>query len=428
MTDRYPAPRAQHLFSEEQKLTLWADTTRHYAADRIREDEDLSQEADRDLMIHALYTTSGPTVEAVREAERSTGHDVVAFLSVFTEQLPEEVRPYIHFGLTSSDLVERSLHTAIYGHMNAMWRSLSSLIAELGRWEAIETVRAGRTHGQIADLTSLDYQFHVHRTTLRRIAQDCHDLVDAGVPTKSPGPTGHSPLRIPVPAHLKRVPSTQVIPRDWLLKWATIYLRLACEIESIATMIRCGARQEIGELFEGGYRIGSSSMPTKRNPVESERLCGLARVARGHFMTLAENVALWDDRDISNSSVERIAVPGLASTVEFMIDSITNVVTNLQVDYMRMVRNARSPFTMASLYQSLAQKHFGIGPVEAGNLMRRVLDLNEDFVDQQALYDEGFSEDAVYAWRDEVARTWREIVGDDPGNLTRIVYGSGSAS
>lgn len=371
--DRYPAPNATRLFGDAYKIMRWRHITDLYAAESIERSS--WPTADKMRLQSELRSRPTPTPEQVAGHEAETGHDVVAFLSAYTELMTNDLAAHIHRGLTSSDLVDNAHFMSLQQHALGMMRLLHELYPVMSRFQGVDFPRAGRTHGQMADVTSLGHQMSVHRATLVRIGEAFAEFSRMHV-WKSPGPTGDSPLSVAVAARCIAVPrewqivrSTQVIPRDLQLEWAALYLRLAGELESLATLIRCGARQEVGELTEGAVRVGSSSVPAKRNPIDSEKVCGLARVARGYFATIAENVALWDDRDISNSSVERIAVPDLAAVVEYMTTTMTSVVKNLQVNADRMREGASNPRTLAYYLQALAQQCFNIGPIRASRLV-----------------------------------------------------------
>lgn len=424
MHPRYPAPNANVIFDDRAKYDRWKYFTDLYAYERIVSSDE--PEPVKDLLVSYLMTAQTPSPSTVESFERLAGHDVVAFLAAYTKFMPEALKPYIHYGLTSSDLVDNGHFMAMRLHAKQLMLLVQDLDRQLHQWEAMETPRAGRTHGQVADMTSLNHQLRVHSATLSRIRGSLEMLYMDNI-LKSPGPTGHSPLveyaarQIAARNGWQFVRSTQVIPRDWQVEWASVYVRLAGELESLATFIRCGARQEIGELREGASRIGSSSMPTKKNPIDCEKVCGLARVARGYFSTLAENVALWDDRDISNSSVERIAVPELAATVEHMTLVMTGVMQNLDVDYNRMRYNAENVATMTNLLQTLAQKYFKIGPVAAGKLMREVLDMDSVTIDGPRLVSNGYNEDTIYLWKNEAEAIWDGLHGGTGPTMPWVV-------
>jgi adenylosuccinate lyase len=365
MDDRYPAPLARRIWSDSargHRMRLVADA---YATEAVRGDPDLRDPGDAILQIRRA---ADPSVFDWRHAELEHGHEVVGFLDAYLARLPVELHPYVHFGLTSSDLTEYDLHQAISEHAAELSKSLFALVETLavGASKYRELPRAGRTHGQTAEVTTLGHQYQVFYHTLRRINSDL-DRVAWEAPIKSPGPTGVGEgVLCPWPT----VPSTQILPRDFLLRWAGAYLNLSNTLETMAMFVRTGSRSEIGELREGAsaQRQGSSAMPGKRNPIQSEKVCGLARIARGQFLSLAEVSALWEDRDLSNSSTERIAVPGLAATVEHMLATVSVVFSELVVDTDRIRANSTDQRCTMNRLQREIQLTDRVGPIQASRL------------------------------------------------------------
>lgn len=413
MHPRYPAPFATKTFSDESKLAEWLNVTCWYALDSARQDNLPALEFD---LVHAAYSgLKTPTAQEMSAAEETTGHDVVAFLSVIEERLPPVCKRHLHYGLTSSDLVETAHHAMLAKHAQLMVLLLTDVLGKLRRWEGQWTVRAGRTHGQVADVTSLGHQMRVHYDTISRIRGEISEFAHDRI-IKSAGPTGNSLLRRGADIRIAKsingrvIRSTQIIPRDFQVQWASLYLRLVGVLENIALLVRLGSRTGVGELREGAERIGSSAMPHKSNPIESEKVCGLARVARGYFSTIAENVAFWEDRDISNSSVERISIPDYAAVVEYMTHSVFKILTELTVDLDRMEETASNPATASNIFQTLAQKYFDLGPVEAGRLVRENVDFTgvHLYVDGHKILNEyNVSRDSVAEWGSEAERVWR---------------------
>lgn len=366
--NRYPAPHAEKIWSDEGRISRLRHVSDEYAIRAIEkgllgpEDWQWTQGA-----IQAVRGAPDPLPDAWRRREDMFGHEIVGFLGAYLDRLPADVHPYVHYGLTSSDLVEHDLHCAIAEHareMEGLVVDLRNLVHKMSRRYA-NLDRAGRTHGQLAEATTLGHQLSVFRSTLARLGSDMTNVEQ--IPHKSPGPTGVSPV---VTSPWQRVPSTQIIPRDFLLRWASAYLNLSNTLETMAMFVRLGSRSEVGEFREGRAkdRQGSSAMPGKSNPIQSERVCGLARVVRGHFLSLAEVSALWEDRDLSNSSTERIAVPGLASTVEYMLDQVYDIFSNLEVDEVWIRENATDPRCRANERQRVIQKTQRVGPIEASRL------------------------------------------------------------
>jgi adenylosuccinate lyase len=369
MIARYSAPIANVCFSDQFKIRNWRHITDNYASASM---EELGEKT----MIGELSAYKTPTPEAVRTREAETGHDVVAFLSVYTQDMPDNLKRHIHRGLTSSDLVDWAHFYALRFHAAEMLRSIDDLRGAVAKFDMVETARIGRSHGQAAAPTTLSHQLRVYTDLLVDIANDLHKFQREPI-MKSPGPTGKDVATLPRRAHAvskllgaEIVRSTQIIPRDYQIRWAALYLRLAGICENLAMLVRLGARSEVGELREGlsSSRVGSSTMPHKHNPIDSEKICGLARVVRGYFSTIAENNVFWEERDISNSSVERITVPDFAATMEHMMFTTVNVISNLQqtVNHERLCQSS----TWTALAQTLVQEYAVLGPVEAGGVVR----------------------------------------------------------
>lgn len=394
--DRYPAPSAETYFSDDFKVATWENLTDKFINAILPPDT-------KPLTGHACITP-----QEIRDRERETGHDVVAFLRIYEERLNPLFRPLLHRGLTSSDLVDNTLMIQIGDHAGAMSLELEHMIDALVHFVALDPMpRPGRTHGQIAEFTTFNHQCGVWRDSLRPIQVAFKECAHLSQFRKSPGPVGNTVLRQDWPGGA--VMSTQVIPRDLLLTWANTYLRLACWLENLALQIRLGSRAEVRELREGATasRIGSSAMPHKQNPIDSERVCGLARIARGYHGAIAEGTALWEDRDLTNSAPERIAVPGLAHIVEHMLATMTRVMEDLVVDRDRMLANARDPRCMTAIWQGLIQEYAQVGPSEASEVMRWVAS-NAQF---PSVFTDHYSMWKQLMWK-QVRRRWGYEVAD----------------
>lgn len=371
---RYRAPAAADIWDEQSRLARLSRITATYAVLAAKSGVFWPRDSDDAEDAVAFFTSlPSPTVDRVAAAEQRHGHEIVGFLDAYLELVPSAYRPLVHYGLTSSDLTEYDLFHAIRDHARGLAALVHALVVVLGdrATEHDGLARAGRTHGQTAERTSLSHQLRVFRDEFAYLRDQIEEYTDS-TPFKTPGPVGYSPIRQP-PPDLRVIRSTQVIPRTHLIEWAALYLRLSNALETLATFIRLGARSEIGEFAEGAAdaRQGSSAMPGKRNPIESERVCGLARIARGYFSALAEVSGLWEDRDLSNSSTERIAVRSLAETAEFMLGTMTRVVTDLQVDRVRMLENAADPATRANTNQNEYQLLHRVGPIEASRAVAK---------------------------------------------------------
>lgn len=385
---RYENPITERIFSNDEKIKRWWSITRAYMVARLIVMEHHDQSINADAYKDAIDALTKPTHHLLIEREKQTGHDFVAFLSLIEDDLAEVARPILHYGLTSSDVVDNAHFWALHQHLREILPWVAVLADSLGKFGAQHTRRAGRTHGQIGDPTSWNWQMRVFRHLLDAWYDEALLLAHSGV-WKSAGPVGNGRfnqgvdgvvvrnITLQFGAEFRLVPSTQVIPRDHQVRWAALYLRLAGILENLALQVRLGSRSDVGEVREGGAeeRVGSSAMPHKKNPIDSEKVCALARVARGHFSSIAESTALWEDRDLTNSALERVAVPGLAGTVEHMLITMRKVMENLVFDAARASENIdANPECWSATMQTLAQKHFGMGPIEASQWVRRMFD------------------------------------------------------
>lgn len=375
MHPRYPAPAAERIWSTSERANRMRRISDWYALDALHKELIPLQGISIARAQEAILTNDPVSLRKWEAGEGQSGHEIVGFLQAYLDRLPPEVHPLIHYGLTSSDLVEFDLHVAIAEHVGAILDRLQSLVSSLSIWESTsqDVKRAGRTHGQTAELTTLGHQFLVYEETALRLRTDLDQLFPNVSYLKTPGPVGKSPIReLPI-SGIGKIESFQIIPRDILMRWASVYLNLSQFLESLAMFIRLGARSEIGEFQEGSAkdRQGSSAMPGKRNPIDSEKVTGLARIVRGYHLALSEvGGSLWEERDLSNSSTERIAVPGLAATVEHMLTTMIDVIDNLVVNETRVLENTYSPATSANHRQNVNQRTLYVGPIEASKITK----------------------------------------------------------
>jgi adenylosuccinate lyase len=289
-------------------------------------------------------------VDAIAEIEKVTKHDVIAFLESLTESVGPEHR-FLHMGLTSSDIVDTSLAIQMTEALDIILEDLEDLIGVLRR-QALRhknTVMVGRSHGIHGEPISFGFKLAIwyeeacrHRERLRRVRDD----IAVGKLSGAMGTFAHQGPEIEeyVCAKLRLKPdpiSSQVVQRDRHASYMTALALLAASIEKFATEIRHLQRTEVREaeeFFSEGQK-GSSAMPHKRNPIASENLCGLARVVRANGLAAMENVALWHERDISHSSVERVILPDSTILVDYMLARMTDVIKNLIVYPENMRRN-----------------------------------------------------------------------------------------
>ncbi len=289
-------------------------------------------------------------VKRIGEIEKTTRHDVVAFLENVRESLGEE-GDYLHFGITSSDTIDTAMALALKSSSEILIKDLSETLETLKRraYEFKETLMIGRSHGVHGEPISFGFilalWYAEMKRNLKRL-EEAKEAISYGKISGSMGTFANVPLEVEVFAcrrlGLKPAPiSSQIIQRDRYAHYLTTLAIIAATVEKIATQIRHYQRTEVREaeeFFHKGQK-GSSSMPHKRNPVLSENLCGLARLIRANSLVALENVALWHERDISHSSNERVILPDSNIALDFMLYRLNNVLKHLVVYKDNMLRN-----------------------------------------------------------------------------------------
>jgi adenylosuccinate lyase len=346
MIERYCTSEMQTLWSEGNKFFTWqkvevAVCQAWSEAGKVPP-EDLAR----------IEKSRPVNIERVLELDRQVHHDVIAFLTAWSEQ--EELQGsgrYIHLGMTSSDLIDTALGIMLKETGELLQASLSQLI-ETTRKLALQhkyTLTIGRTHGVHGEPTTFGLKVATWYYDLTRARERLLWGIEAISSGMFSGPVGtYSNLPIEIEKRaceilgLRRVAvSTQVIGRDRHADFLYSLAALGGIIERIATELRHLQRTEVLEVEEPFYvgQKGSSAMPHKRNPWRSENLCGLARMLRSYVLPSLENVALWHERDISHSSTERIIFPDAANLAHFMLERLTAILEDLQVYPQNMERN-----------------------------------------------------------------------------------------
>lgn len=369
MDTRYEHPGLALLWAPDTTLLYWHTVECVVALAQGRSGRIPADSA------QAIAQSPPPTPDEVAAEEERTRHDLAAFVHCMARNVPEPHRRWVHYGLTSSDVVDTANAIRAKRATEVIRRETDALLDALQNMgeRYRHALRIGRTHGQHAEPTSFGHQCLALRS---RVLRAQWHLTNLPLPMKLSGPVGTGaynppPIQRSVAHELGLTldpHSTQVVARDYYTTWAHGLVLLACACEAIATEIRIGAQTEIDELVEPFLpgQVGSSAMPHKRNPVRSERLVGLARVARGLFLPVLETTgALWGERDISNSSVERSALRDLTVLVGWMVAETVDLVQNLVVDVDQMeatVREQRLPSSAARLW--LAVRH-GVDREEA---------------------------------------------------------------
>ena len=346
MIERYTLPEMGRVWSEAHKYELWCKVETLVLAEHARAG---TVPAD---CVPPVRAAPPPSPEDVAALEAVTGHDVIAFLSAWADNtVPRSAAAYVHFGMTSSDLLDTTLALQLTEATDLLTARCAALTAAL-REHALAhrgTLRVGRTHGIHAEPDVwghrvADFAFGMARCT-ERLAR-ARASVAVG---KLSGPVGtysniDPAVEAAVMAELGLAPAdvaTQVVLRDGIAEWVAVLALISTVCEAIALEVRHCQRTEVAELAEpfGAGQKGSSAMPHKKNPVRSERICGLARVVRAQIVPVMEGIPLWHERDISHSSTERVALPDAAIVTDYLLEQTTGLVTGLVVDAARMRAN-----------------------------------------------------------------------------------------
>ena len=398
MIPRYSLPEIADLFTDEARFGAWLEV------------EVLAVEAWARLGVipseHArlVRERAGFDVAAVHEREKVTDHDVAAFVDVVQERVGPPAGGWVHYGLTSSDVVDTALSLQVTRALDRIVEAAVALDAAITRraHEFRDTPMVGRTHGIHAEPTTFGTKLALWALAVRREVDRLRRAREVIAVGKLSGAVGtYSNVDPFVEEHvcaslgLRPVPATQVLARDRHAEVMYSLASLGATVESFALEVRHLQRTEVREVeepFREGEQKGSSAMPHKRNPVRCEQLCGLARVLRANLQAALENVALWHERDISHSSVERVVLPDSLMLAYYVTVRFTSVVEGLRVYPDRMLRNIDASYGLVFSQPVL------LALVEAG----RTRDEAYRIVQRNAMR----------AWQEE--RPFRELLGEDP--------------
>ncbi len=353
MIPRYTTQIMAKLWSPEEKLRAWL-LVEVLACEAWAKLGRIPQEA-----VSKIYEKTKPYLEngftsedvaKVEEIEAETRHDVIAFLHYMETIIGPEGR-YLHLGMTSSDMLDTAMAWLMKRALEIIIKDVDELLETLKRraFEHKNTVMIGRTHGIHAEPITFGLKFALWYDEMRRNKRRLEKALENISYGKISGAVGtFAHLEPEVEAYVceklglkPALVSNQVIQRDRYAEYMAALAITACTVEKIATEIRHLQRTEVleaEEFFHKGQK-GSSAMPHKRNPILSENLCGLARLVRGYLMPALENNALWHERDISHSSVERVIVPDATTAADFMLRRLNRLLSKLVVYPERMQKN-----------------------------------------------------------------------------------------
>lgn len=338
MIPRYEAKAITPIWSDENKFKtflqielelLWALEEKGMIPQGIAE---------------TIQKTAKINTTRIDEIELTTRHDVIAFCTSITEQLPTETGKYFHYGVTSSDVIDSALTLQIKASLDVVRKSYD-LFLEALKSRAIETkmlMTLGRSHGMYAEPMSFGQKLLGHYAEFKRRREDLEDFYQNELTIQLSGAVGNYTILTPdieesvakkLGVKVEDV-STQIIPRDRIAKLISITSLVANAIERLAVEIRHLHHSDVKEVAEGfrpGQK-GSSTMPHKKNPIASENLTGLSRFLRSHLNMALENSILWHERDISHSSAERLYLPDHFGILTYALDRFTTTLNLLDID------------------------------------------------------------------------------------------------
>jgi adenylosuccinate lyase len=344
MIGRYTRPEMGAIWTEENRFQAWLEVEilacEAWAELGVIPKEDVAE----------LRNNAGFDIERIKEIEEETRHDVVAFTRAVSETLGEE-KKWVHYGLTSTDVVDTALSYLIKQANTILRKDLEAFV-EILKHKAQEhkyTVMMGRTHGVHAEPTTFGLKLALWHEEMKRNLERFNQAATSIEVGKISGAVGTYANIDPFVEQyvcerlgLQAAPiSTQTLQRDRHAQYMSTLALIATSIEKFAVEVRSlqkSETREVEEYFAKGQK-GSSAMPHKRNPIGSENMTGIARVIRGYMMTAYENVPLWHERDISHSSAERIIIPDATIALNYMLNRFSNIVKNLTVFPENMKRN-----------------------------------------------------------------------------------------
>jgi adenylosuccinate lyase len=397
MISRYTLPEMGAIWTEENKFRKWLEVE-IAACQANAEAGSIPMQA-----VDIIRQKAAFSVERIHELEKTLDHDVIAFTTNLAENIGPEAR-WVHYGLTSSDVVDTANALLLRESGDLIIARLQALSDVLKRraFEFKDTPMIGRTHGVHAEPTTLGLTFALwfeeNRRNIDRMTR-ARAGISYGKISGAVGTFAHLDPEIEErvcfllglrPANV----STQIIQRDRYSEFVCSLAIIASTLEKIALQVRHWQRTEVREAheyFKPGQK-GSSAMPHKRNPILSERICGMARIIRGYAMTALENNALWHERDISHSSAERVILPDACMAVDYMLAKTTSLIDTLVVNAGRMLENLNATR----------------GLVFSGQLL---LELSAAGVAREEAY-RWVQRNAIRAWDEGL--DFRELVSADP--------------
>ena len=335
-----------HRYCEEAIATIWSDQRRFefYLEAELALLQALEQSKHFPIPLGTAEHIRRHAVvnpQRIEEIEGETRHDMIAFCTSITEQIPADKGRFFHFGVTSSDIIDTALSLQIKVSLGVVLPAFKKLLKTLllRAQEMKDAMTMGRSHGMEAEPISFGHKLLGHYCEFSRRYRELAQFADTELTAQFSGAVGNYTILTPAieaaAAALLKLPvepvSTQVIPRDRIAKLVALNALTASAIERLAVEIRHLHHSDVGELHEGtrAGQKGSSTMPHKKNPISGENLTGIARILKSHLPVALENIVLWHERDISHSSAERLYLPDHLGLLYYALKRLNSTVENL---------------------------------------------------------------------------------------------------
>ena len=349
MIKRYEVKEIVDIWSQENKLSTWKKV--ESSVTKSLEEEGIVPKGLSEKILDANVT-----VKEVEAREKVTNHDLASFVDILQDKVNEDSE-WIHYGLTSSDIVDTSNSLLILESLDFLIGQVDELISTLKNLAIKEkdTKIIGRTHGVFAEVTFLGniisnwlLEIHRNKERLERAKENIsigklsgvvgnYTIINSDIEKKSLETLNLKPELF----------ASQIVSRDRYAEVISCIGMLASSYDRIAINLRGYQRSEVGEIHESfsSEQKGSSAMPHKKNPITSERISGISRILRGYVVSALENISLWHERDISNSSVERIILPDTFKLIDFMTRDLINIINDLVINHENIESNLNSAKT-----------------------------------------------------------------------------------
>ena len=350
-TGRYGTKEMMGIFSEQQKVNYQLEIE---GATAISQSEIgmISKKVGREIF--KVATSQKITAKRIKQLEAKSDHDTAALVESLSEKCTKNARPWIHYGLTSNDLVDTSNSMQMRDALHIIEPKVAKMASILARQAVkyIDVPAVGRTHGQHASIISFGLKFANWAAEMAKHVERIEEIKKRILICKTLGVVGTGSLmgarslvvQKKVAKRLGLFPAevtTQVVPRERYAEYVFELALISTSLEKMAVEIRNLQRTEIGEVAEQFKKgqMGSSAVPVKRNPIKSERVSSLAKLVRSQVGVSFENIPLWHERDLSNSANERFVIPTVSILVDEMLETMTRIMSNLMVSKKRIVDN-----------------------------------------------------------------------------------------